>query len=620
MDVFHLWNKEPGREIPGIKGYEKAVVSGEVSPALLGVGYIIGLRTSCIMVGGGILAALVLTPSIAFFGSGSETKILAPGTIPISQMSVGQIWASYVRYIGAGAVSAGGIISMVRALPMILGGLAGSFRALGSKGSAASDSDSARTNRDMPFAVVIFGSLALIGAIASTDLIPTDTTGRIAGAVMILLFGFLFVTVSSRLTGVIGSSSNPISGMTIATLLLTCLIFVLLSWTGPQYRVTALSIAAIVCIASSNGGTTSQDLKTGFLVGGTPWKQQVAILIGALASAFVIGFTLLLLNHVYTDITSDPEYLPRISTPPESLASLPEETFEGKTYKVWWIKEAGENAKPGRYYVDPVSGAPKFRVDPGIGGIVTRRADKSEATKFNPPQPALFAVIIDGIMSGKLPWVLVVLGAFLAVVVQLTGVSSLAFAVGVYLPLSTTLPIFLGGLVRGAVDRSRKSTPEESDSSPAVLMASGLIAGGSIAGILIALSTVLMPNATYFVTSDLPEASAPDVDRLPDAPSSPDSHKYKLWTRSGGEEYLVNPEGRPVYRQEVGSVLDLRRRFFPSAPENLLWPSLTAFSVLILSLLWVGLRAPSPSERAAEMPDADLSKEGEISSGQDDLA
>ncbi len=372
MEVFHLWNKEPGKEIPGIKGYEKAVVSGEVSPALLGVGYIIGTRTASIMVGGGILAALVLTPAIAFFGSGSESKILAPGTIPISQMSVGQIWSSYVRYIGAGAVAAGGIISMVRALPLILGGLAGSMRAIGSGNGKAASAEGGRTSRDMPYAVVFLGALALVGAIASTDLIPTDTSGRIAGALMILLFGFLFVTVSSRLTGEIGSSSNPISGMTIATLLLTCLIFVLLGWVGEQYRVTALSIAAIVCIASSNGGTTSQDLKTGYLVGGTPWKQQVAILVGALTSAVVIGFTLLALNSVYTDVTSDPEYLPRTSAPADTLASLPDETYENTTYKVWWIKEASEDAKPGRYYVDPTSGEPKYRVDPGIGGIVAR--------------------------------------------------------------------------------------------------------------------------------------------------------------------------------------------------------------------------------------------------------
>jgi hypothetical protein len=354
-------------------------------------------------------------------------------------------------------------------------------------------------------------------------------------------------------------------------------------------------------------------------VGGTPWKQQVAILVGAITSAVVIGFTLLLLNHVYTDVTSDPEYLPKVSAPADTLATLPDETHEGKAYKVWWVKEASDEAKTGRYLVDPASGEAKYRVDPGIGGIVMRRADRSEATKFNPPQPALFAVIIDGIMTGKLPWVLVMMGAFLAIVVQLAGVSALAFAVGVYLPLSTTLPIFLGGLVRGLVDRVKRSTPEESDSSPAVLMASGLIAGGSIAGILIALSTVLLPTSTYHMTHDLPGEKAPEVGTLKEAEGSPDGKAYRVWSRPGGEEILVDAEGRAVYRREVGSVLDLRRRFFPHVREDVLWPSLAAFSVLILTLLWVGLRGPNAEERAAEVPEADLSKEGEISSGEDDL-
>ncbi|HEU5118791.1 MAG TPA: OPT/YSL family transporter, partial [Isosphaeraceae bacterium] len=323
------------------------------------------------------------------------------------------------------------------------------------------------------------------------------------------------------------------------------------------------------------------------------------------------------LISVYSDVTSDPEYLPTISAPTQTLSSLPSETYDGKTYKVWWIKEASEAAKPGRYYVDPATGEPKFRVDPGIGGIVTRRADKSEATKFNPPQPALFAVIIDGIMSGKLPWVLVMLGAFLAIVVQLAGVSALAFAVGVYLPLSTTLPIFLGGLVRGSVDRVKKSTPEESDSSPAVLMASGLIAGGSIAGILIALSTAFMPTTAYFIPLEptaQPTLRAPDVASLKPSDQKP----YKVWSEAG-TDYLVDDQGIPHYRREVSSVLDLRRRFFPTVPEDLLWPSLAAFSVLVLSLLWVGFRGPSTAERPAEVPEADLSREGEISSGQDDL-
>ncbi len=480
MQAMKLWADTPSRLITGIKGYSKAVVAGEASPTLLGVGYIIGTRTASIMVGGGILASMILIPTIAFFGEGLTTP-LYPGTKLIREMDPPTIFRSYVRYIGAGAVAAGGIISLCKALPLIVSSVGSGLRDLRSKGGAG---EVERTDRDLPIWFVGVGCLALVAAIAASNLIETDWVGRVAGAVMILAFGFLFVTVSSRLTGEIGSSSNPISGMTIATLLLTCLIFVLLGWVGEQYRLAALSIAGIVCIASSNGGTTSQDLKTGFLVGATPWKQQWAIMVGAVSSAVVIGFTLLLLNNVYTDVTSDPQYLPKIKAP---LASLTEtETYESQTYKVWRVKEAIAGAEPGRYLADATSGEVKYRVDPGINGVVKKRNDGSEATKFSPPQPALFATIIDGIMKGDLPWVLVVLGASLAIVMQLCGVSALAFAVGVYLPLATTFPIFLGGLIRAVVDRFRRTTSEESDSSPAILMASGLIAGGSLAGILMA--------------------------------------------------------------------------------------------------------------------------------------
>ncbi len=616
MEAFRLWPKEPEHAITGIKGYEKAVFTGEVSPALLGVGYIIGTRTASIMVGGGILAALVLTPAIAYFGSLSPQP-LAPGTVPVSRMSTGQIYSSYVRYIGAGAVAAGGIISMIRALPLILAGITGGLRDLRSGngiGKTAGE-EAGRTSRDLPFWVVGVGSLALVAAIASSHLIPTNLAGRIVGAGMILLFGFLFVTVSSRLTGEIGSSSNPISGMTIATLLLTCLIFVILGWIGEQYRVAALSIAAIVCIASSNGGTTSQDLKTGHLVGATPRAQQLAILAGAISSAVFIGFTLLLLNSVYTDVTPDPQYLPTVKAPVADLTTS-ETGPDGKSYKVWWVSKATAEAKPGRYLVDPDSGQAKYRVDPGIGGIVTRRPDGSEAEKFNPPQPALFAVIIDGIMTKELPWVLVVLGAFLAIVVQLTGVSALAFAVGVYLPLSTTVPIFCGGLVRAVVDRSRKMTPEESDSSPAVLMSSGLIAGGSIAGILIALLAVLVPTVNYYSTEDLPVSRA-DVATLEETKPGPDGKEFKLWhlTKPEGNDiegdYLVDESGKAIARVEAGSALDLGRRFFRRAWRERHWPSVAAFSVLILALLWVGLRKPSPAEQIGG-PTPDLSREGEV--------
>lgn len=549
MEAMKLWSKEPAKLITGVKGYSKALLMCEVSPALLGVGYIIGTRTASVMVGGGFLTSLVLVPMIAYFGEGLNTP-LAPGTALIRDMGPGDIAKSYVRYIGAGAVATGGIISMCRALPMIISSLTGSLRAFRSGGASAG---TGRTERDLPLWVVALGCLGLVAAISSSHLIPIkEPVGRIAGAVMILVFGFLFVTVSSRITGEIGSSSNPISGMTIATLLLTCLIFYLLGWVGEQYRVTALSIAAIVCIASSNGGTISQDLKTGFLVGATPRAQQLSIVVGAVTSAVVIGFTLLFLNWVYTDVVSDAQYLPKIKAPVETLTQT-EAGPDGKTYKVWWVNKTTEGAEPGRYLVDD-AGEAHYRVDPGIGGIVKKRADGSKAEKFTPPQPALFAVIIDGIMTGQLAWALVILGAALAVVMYLAGVSPLAFAVGVYLPLATTMPIFVGGLIRGLVDRFHKMSDEESDSSPAVLLSSGLIAGGSIAGILIAFLAVF---------------------------------------------------------PAVGKALDLSAKL-PKGWGELPGPALGAFGVLIAVLAFVGLRGAPP---AAE---ADMAKRGEISNGVGD--
>jgi putative OPT family oligopeptide transporter len=538
--ALKLWNEEPAMAITGIKGYDKAVVACEVNPALLGVGYIIGPRTASVMVGGGLLASLVLVPAIAFFGGGL-TAPLPPSTKVIHDMGPGEISKIYVRYIGAGAVAAGGIISMCRALPLIIGSITGGLRTMRGGGGGGEG----RTQRDLPMAFVLFGSLALVATIAGSNLIPTSLVGRIAGGLMILGFGFMFVTVSSRITGEIGSSSNPISGMTIATLLLTCLIFVILGWVGPEFRVAALSIAGVVCVASSNGGTTSQDLKTGFLVGATPWKQQVAILIGAVVSAVLIGFTLLLLNWTSEVVTRKPEYLPKVLAPVAQLVQS-ETGSDGKSYKVWRVGKAAEGVEPGTYRVDPETGTVVERVDPGIGGVIAYRDTDSEKKnkieKYNPPQPALFATIIDGILAGELPWALVVLGAGLAIVMQLCGVSALAFAVGVYLPLATTLPIFIGGIVRGTVDRVRKHSPEESDSSPAVLYASGLIAGASLAGVLLSI----------------------------------------LQAPFGWAESLKNS-------------LDMTKSL-PEGWSERIGPAILAFSVLVAGLLWIGLKAPVPPQ------------------------
>ncbi|WP_165248947.1 OPT family oligopeptide transporter [Paludisphaera soli] len=488
MQGLKLWPAEWDQALTGIKGYNKAVVALEPDPTLLGVGYIIGPRIAAVMVGGGLLTSLMLVPMIAYFGEGVP-GVLPPGQSPIGSMSPGAIAGQYVRYIGAGAVATGGILSMLNALPLIFSSIAGSLRALKSaEGSTEAGSGSLpRTDRDIPMPLVLLGTLGLVGLIASSNLIPADTAGRIAGAFLIVLFGFLFVTVSSRITGVIGSSSNPISGMTIATLLLTCLIFVMLGWVGGEYRLIALSIAAIVCIASSNGGTISQDLKTGYLVGATPWRQQVAILVGALLSAVVMGGTLLWLNDAYTTVSNRPADLPSAVFDVSKLAET--ETRDGREFKVLRLTAPIEGALPGTYLVDE-AGKAQWIKDAGIGGRLDHTTSGAPIKKFNPPQPRLFATIIDGIMSGDLPWGLVILGAVLAIVVQLAGVSALAFAVGVYLPLSTTLPIFIGGLVRLLVDRARKFSAEDSETSPGTMMATGLIAGGSLAGILIALLVV----------------------------------------------------------------------------------------------------------------------------------
>jgi putative OPT family oligopeptide transporter len=486
MQAFKLWSGECQKAITGITGYNKAVVSLEPSPVLLGVGYIIGPRIASVMVAGGITTALLLVPMIAYFGDGLPS-ILPPGQQKISELSAGAISGQYVRYIGAGAVAAGGILSMLNALPLIIGSVTGSLRDLRG-GTNHEATGTARTERDLPMPVVILGSLGLVLAIAASHLIPTSYPGRLMGGALIVLFGFLFVTVSSRITGVIGSSSNPISGMTIATLLLTCLIFVILGWIGPEYRITALSIAGVVCIASSNGGTTSQDLKTGYLVGATPWKQQVSILIGALVSALVMGWTLLLLNGVYTTISDSPAELPTVKATAAEVRGT-EVGPDGQSYRTWWVTEPRPGVLPGKYLVDD-QGQAKYLIDFGIGGRLTKTASGTPIKKFNPPQPRLFATLIDGIMTRQLPWGLVILGAVLAVVMQLCGVSALAYAVGVYLPLATTLPIFVGGVLRGFVDRARKFTPEESETSPGTLMSTGLIAGGSLAGIIIALLVV----------------------------------------------------------------------------------------------------------------------------------
>jgi len=487
-------------------------ISAEISPELLGVGYIIGPRIASIMCAGGVLAYLVLIPAIKFFGSAIPGP-LAPGTVPISTMSPNAIRSAYILYIGAGAVAAGGIISMARSIPTIWNGMREGIKDF--RSGTSTEGTKSRTDQDLPMKTVLIGSFVLVAVIAAAGPLYVGGTGagaRIMAALLIVVLGFLFVTVSSRLTGEIGSSSNPISGMTVATLLITCLVFLVIGWTGSAYYVTALSIGAIVCIASSNGGTTSQDLKTGYLVGATPRNQQIAILIGALASAIILGPILLVLNG------SSTVYLPRVSQEPTSEEAqapmhsvenwpagmradmstvVDHETYEGQTYSVWH-KPTSEGGPAAKYLVD-ATGTPKVLVDPGINGTHLYSADgHHKVRKFDAPKATLMSYIIKGILNRQLPWGLVLLGVMISLVLEMSGIPSLAFAVGVYLPLSSSSPIFIGGMVRWLADRyirtkhagknlTEEQLTAEGDKSPGVLMASGYIAGGAIAGIIIAI-------------------------------------------------------------------------------------------------------------------------------------
>jgi uncharacterized oligopeptide transporter (OPT) family protein len=286
--------------------------------------------------------------------------------------------------------------------------------------------------------------------------------------------------VSSRITGEIGSSSNPISGMTVATLLVTCLLFLLVGWTGSGYRAMALVTGAIVCVAASNGGTTSQDLKTGFLVGATPRHQQIGLLVGVVTSALVIGYTVNMLNDAYTTIVPRSFGDARVTVVTDERQEAPDH----QQYRVGFQRESGEAIPQGRYLVDD-AGHPRFLVDPGIGGVV-RELDGKKLTKLDAPKAQLFSLIIDGILTQKLPWALVLIGVFIALMMELCGVASLPFAVGLYLPISTSVPIMAGGLVRWFVDRRTKATEAESETSPGTLLSSGYIAGGAIAGLVLA--------------------------------------------------------------------------------------------------------------------------------------
>ncbi len=403
--IVQIFRTTIGYSMARTSFFPNATLNVDISPEYMGVGYVIGPRIAGVMFAGGVLSWMVLLPLLSILGNympGPLPPVPASG-LRIADMNAQQLWSAYIRYTGAGSVLASGIITLVRTIPTIFSSFRDSMKDFGAGRGAAA----VRTERDLPLSIVIGGSVLLAIFLAVMPGMPTQ--GNFLVSLLVIVFGFFFVTVSSRITGLIGSSSNPISGMTIATLILTCSIFVALGMVGDFYSPIAICVGAIVCIASANAGGTSQDLKTGYIVGATPRLQQIGLIIGVLTSSLVIGMTTLYLHRVM-----------------------------------------------------------------GIG-----------SPSLPAPQATLMATIIKGLLSQNLPWGLVLVGVFISVTLELCGIHSLSFAVGSYLPIATTAPIFAGGLVRAYVEK-RTGKTEESEVGAGTLFSSGLIAGGSLAGILYA--------------------------------------------------------------------------------------------------------------------------------------
>jgi putative OPT family oligopeptide transporter len=557
-------------------GFPHASVQVEISPELLGVGYIIGPRVAGITFAGGVLSYLVLVPLIHFFGDGLTTPLLSPDGTLIRDMGPDEVHRNYVLYVGAGAVAAGGLISLIRSMPSIVRAFQRSLRNF-TAARAGTAVEVPRTEQDLPITVVIGGSVLLV---LMVWLLPPLHVNLVS-ALMVVVAGFFFVTVSARITGEIGSSSNPISGMTVATLLVTCLLYLALGWTSPADRFMALTTAAIVGMAASNGGTTAQDLKTAYLVGATPKRQQIAIFVGVVTSAIFVGPVLAAVNRGAT--ATVPESHPGVQVTHPSAERVHQREFSfapgagalagaglggEELFRQLWGRGvevrldgagnpvalrtfrgdlgAGELAQeevrgtrtvrlselaplgppvertlqagfvrndaavPTGKYLSNAEGTIEYVVDPGIGGRV-EDLHGVKLTRYEAPKARLFALIIDGILTRKLPWDLVLLGVALALMLELSGVSALPFAVGVYLPMSTTAPLFVGGAVRWLVDRRRGAA--ESEASPGTLLSSGYIAGGSLAGV--AVNLMHIPEGGWMDALDLPSRLAGGPGWLP---------------------------------------------------------------------------------------------------------
>jgi putative OPT family oligopeptide transporter len=433
MGLARLWPGEVSLRVPVLP---KAQLGIEPTPALIGVGYILGYRVSAIMVAGGLLSWLCLIPLIAHFGDGLTVYLFPQpmepprGPLLIREMTAAQIWTNYVRYVGAGAVAAAGIIAVVRNVPIMVSSLRASLRGWDAGGE---DGSAGRLGRDLPARLVFLGAGAVILFLALTPHVigVGGSMGlRLLAAVCVAVFAFVFVTVAARIVGLVGVTSNPTSGMAIVTLLGTATVFYALGWTDEVGKAAVLTTGTVVCVAASIGGDMSQDLKCGHLIGATPAKQQTAELLGVIGCAFAIAAAVYLLGSQY-----------------------------------------------------------------GFGG-----------KDFPAPQATLMKTVIEGVLSANLPWGLVLTGAALAVMAALLGVPPLAFAVGVYLPLSAMTPVFVGGCLRALVDwRARRAGEDpKPQTDRGMLLGSGLIAGEGLTGVAIALWAFVAGRKPAGVGLELP--------------------------------------------------------------------------------------------------------------------
>jgi putative OPT family oligopeptide transporter len=467
----------------------------DATPEYLGVGYIIGPRVAGTIFAGGVISWLVLMPLMYFFGKNIPNPIY-PGTIPIGQMGPSQLWATYIRPMGAGAVAASGLITLLRTLPTIVSALSTGMKNL--RPGAGAAAKPIRTEDDLSMRTVLIGSLLLVVftfLFLQFKPVPGAYVGvlpNLAASLLIVIFGFLFVTVSSRIVGLIGSSANPMSGMAIATLMATCAVFLTRGWTAPAYGALAITIGGTVAIAAANAGDTSQDLKTGYLIGATPRLQQIALMIGVVISTFAIGVTLNLMNTGLQSFRAAPQAWDVNGSHPgvtiqNDIKTLPEQfnvinadkttvPHHKNEYMVLNAVGSAELAD-GKYLYSPATRQIEVQWVQGIG------SEKAAA-----PQARLMATVISGILSRRLAWGLVMLGVALVIAVELLGVRSLSFAVGAYLSIGTTLAIFCGGVVRWMVDMAAKRAGGDEDTASEIssgsLFASGLIAAGGVMGLL----------------------------------------------------------------------------------------------------------------------------------------